>query len=56
MKEDVQILCVYYLQVEVTHDFQQQIRRYVVEDLKMLNLYDTWDGVYLNFCIASMFQ
>ena len=42
--------------VEVAHDFQQQIRRYVVEDLKMLNSYDTWHGVYLNICIASMFQ
>ena len=30
--------------VEVAHDFQQQIRRYVVEDLKLLNSYDTWHG------------
>jgi hypothetical protein len=30
--------------VEVAHDFQQQIRRYVVEDLKMVNSYDTWHG------------
>ena len=27
--------------VEVAHDFQQQIRCYVVEDLKLLNSYDT---------------
>jgi hypothetical protein len=33
--------------VEVAHDFQQQIRRYVVEDLKMVNSYDTWHGVYV---------
>ena len=30
--------------VEVAHDFQQQIRRYIVEDLKLLNSYDTWHG------------
>ena len=30
--------------VEVAHDFQQQIRRYVVDDLKLLNSYDTWHG------------
>lgn len=30
--------------VEVAHDFQQQIRRYVVEDLKLVNSYDTWHG------------
>ena len=30
--------------VEVAHDFQQQIRKYVVEDLKLLNSYDTWHG------------
>ena len=33
--------------VEVAHDFQQQIRQYVEEDLKMLNSYDTWHGRHM---------
>ena len=33
--------------VEVAHDFQQQIKRYIVEDLKMLNSFDTWHGELL---------
>ena len=31
--------------VEVAHDFQQQIKKYVVEKLNLLNSYDTWHGI-----------
>lgn len=29
---------------EVAHDFQQQVRRYITEELCLLNSYDTWHG------------
>lgn len=29
---------------EVAHDFQQQVRRYITEELHLLNSYDTWHG------------
>ena len=30
--------------VEVAHDFQQQIKNYVTNDLHLVNSYDTWHG------------
>ena len=32
--------------VEVAHDFQQQIKNCITNDLKLLNSYDTWHGQY----------
>lgn len=31
--------------VEVAHDFQQQIKNYITNDLQLLNSYDTWHGM-----------
>ena len=33
--------------VEVAHDYQPQVTRYVTDDLQLLNSYDTWHGNYL---------
>ena len=42
--------------VEVAHNFQQQIRRYVVEELKLLNSYDTWHGkVHVHMSLSLVF-
>ena len=30
---------------EVAHDFQQQIKNYVANDLQLVNSYDTWHGI-----------
>ena len=30
--------------VEVAHDIQQQVSKYISSDLKMVNSYDTWHG------------
>ena len=30
--------------VEVAHDYQPQVQKYVVDELKLLNSYDTWHG------------
>ena len=30
--------------VEVAHDYQPQVSRYVTDDLCLLNSYDTWHG------------
>ena len=30
--------------VEVAHDYQVQVQKYVTNDLKLLNSYDTWHG------------
>ena len=30
--------------VEVTHDYQAQVQKYVVRELGLLNSYDTWHG------------
>lgn len=39
------ILCLPDLKVvEVAHDHQVQVTKYVTEDLKLLNSYDTWHG------------
>ena len=29
---------------EIAHDYQLQVKKYIVEDLKLLNSYDTWHG------------
>ena len=34
--------------VEVAHDIQQQVARYVTSDLKLLNSYDTWHGKFIH--------
>ena len=34
--------------VEVAHDFQQQIRRCIIEELGLLNSYDPWHGEALH--------
>ena len=42
--------CICYVQyaglkvVEVAHDYQPQVQKYVVDELKLLNSYDTWHG------------
>lgn len=33
--------------VEVAHDYQPQVTRYVTDELHLLNSYDTWHGNYL---------
>ena len=30
---------------EVAHDYQAKIQRYVTDELKLLNSYDTWHGM-----------
>ena len=30
--------------VEVAHDYQPQVQKYVVDELKLINSYDTWHG------------
>lgn len=32
--------------VEVAHDYQAQVQKYVVEELGLLNSYDTWHSKY----------
>lgn len=31
--------------VEVAHDMQLQVSRYIKQDLKLLNSFDTWHGM-----------
>ena len=31
--------------VEVAHDMQLQVARYIKQDLKLLNSFDTWHGM-----------
>lgn len=41
------IVCVFTLDlkvVEVAHDHQVQVKKYVTEDLELINSYDTWHG------------
>ena len=33
--------------VEVAHDYQLQVIRYITDNLQLLNSYDTWHGNYL---------
>ena len=37
--------------VEVAHDMQQQVKRFITADMKLVNSYDTWHGM-----ICSMFM
>ena len=38
--------------VEVAHDYQAQVQKYVVDELKLLNSYDTWHGKTAIHCTA----
>lgn len=31
--------------VEMAHDYQPQVTRYVMDELQLLNSYDTWHGI-----------
>ena len=31
--------------VEVAHDFQQQVKAYITDELHLINSYDTWHGI-----------
>ena len=42
--------------VEVAHDFQQQIKNYVTNYLKLLNSYDTWHGQYIYYCLSKFYM
>ena len=37
-------ICTALRVVEVAHDFQQQVRGYITEVLKLQNSFDTWHG------------
>ena len=39
--------------MEVAHDIQQQVARYVTSDLKLLNSYDTWHGKFIHCYICT---
>ena len=32
--------------VEVAHDFQQQVTKFITNEMKLENSYDTWHGKY----------
>lgn len=34
--------------VEVAHDYQVQVKKYVCDELKLRNSFDTWHGVLLS--------
>ena len=38
--------------VEVAHDMQLQVARYITSDLKLLNLYNTWHGKHALFFLC----
>ena len=38
--------------VEVAHDHQIQVMKYVTEDLKLINSYDTWHGKSKAQCLT----
>ena len=48
------ILCCLGLNVvEVAHDMQLQVSRYIKQDLKLLNSFDTWHGMeYDILCVC----
>ena len=48
---DMHLICTGLRVVEVAHNFQQQVRGYITEVLKLQNSFDTWHGTkytYLN--------
>ena len=43
--------------VEVAHDIQQQVSKYIVDVMGFVNSYDTWHGMLLwlhEVCVCSM--
>lgn len=32
--------------VEIAHDYQAQVQKYIVDELGLINSYDTWHGKY----------
>ena len=42
--------------VEVAHDMQLQVSKYVRNDLKLLNSFDTWHGTYMYECSIGMIK
>ena len=32
--------------VEIAHDYQAQVQKYIVNELGLINSYDTWHGKY----------
>ncbi len=32
---------------EVAHDYHTQLRTYITQELKLLNSFDTWHGMYM---------
>ena len=40
--------------VEVAHDMQLAVERYVKQDLKLLNSFDTWHGMKLTAMVQSL--
>ena len=39
--------------VEVAHDYQAQVQKYVVDELKLINSYDTWHGRTYRYSIHT---
>ena len=39
--------------VEVAHDYQPQVQKYVVDELGLVNSYDTWHGKMLFNTVPS---
>ena len=39
--------------VEVAHDYQVQVQRYITDELKLINSYDTWHGMLVRKVIYS---
>ena len=42
--------------IEVAHDIQSQVEKYVSTDLRLVNSYDTWHGKGLRNHCMCMFQ
>ena len=40
-------MCNVGLRVEVAHDIQAQVSKYVKETLGLVNFYDTWHGMFI---------
>ena len=41
--------------VEVAHDIQSAVSKYIRETLKLVNSYDTWHGTTYIICVVYIF-